>query len=87
MAVHPPGQRQPGIMLVKVDAQIGIVLVVLQKNIVEGLVLLDEVAFQRQGFQIGLAQHQVEIIHPADHGRYLGGVAAVKNTAAPGFSG
>ena len=71
LVIHVAGQGQAGEGLVEVDAQIGVVFVILEKDVIEGAMLLDEVAFQRERLKIGLAEHEVKIIHAADHGGHL----------------
>ena len=52
--LHPPRERQPREGLMQVHAQIGIVLVVLEEDVVIGPVLLDEVALQAQRLQVAV---------------------------------
>ena len=57
-------------------AQVGVVLVVLEEDVVVGLVQLDEVALQDQRFEVGVDQDDVKVIDLLDHGRHLGRVLA-----------
>ena len=69
--LHPAAQLQPGKRLAQVNLQVGIVFVILEQDVVIRFVLLDQVAFQDQGFQVRFAQEDVEIVDMGDHGRYL----------------
>ena len=51
---HLPRELNPGIFLLHGDTDIGISLVIFQKGIVLGPVLLDQVVLQDQGFQLGI---------------------------------
>ena len=63
-----------GVGVPEVHPDIGIVLVVLEKDVVIGPVQLDQVAFQDQRLQVGAAQEDIEIVDMAHHGLHLGGV-------------
>ena len=78
LVIHVAGQGQAGEGLVEVDTQIGVVFVILEKDVIEGAMLLDEVAFQRECLKVGLAEHEVKIIHAADHGGHLRRMRAVE---------
>ena len=69
-------QLRLGEVLAKVDADVGVVLVVLEQDVVVGAVHLDEVALQREGLHLAVHQHDVEVVHLLHHGAHLGGVAA-----------
>ena len=44
--------------------------------------MLDQVAFQAQSFQVGVAQQHVEIGDMGNHCRYLGGVSGIAEVGA-----
>ena len=54
------------------DLHIAVALVVLQKNVVFGLVLLDLAAFQHKRFELALRDNDVELERMADHLGHLG---------------
>ena len=70
--LHAPRDGDARKGLAPVDAHVGIMLVVLQKDVIVRHVQLDQVAFQRQRFQIGIAQQDIKIVHLRHHGRHLG---------------
>ena len=64
-----------------INADIGVVLIILEQDIVIGLVQLNQVAFQNQRFQIGAAEHDIEIVDMRNHGRDLGRVVVAMEIA------
>ena len=54
-----------------VDAQIGVMLVVFQEDVVLGAVLFDQIAFQDERFQIGGTEQDVKIRDVRDHRAHL----------------
>ena len=80
--LHAPGQGQAGEGLLQIHPQVGVVLVVLEEDVVVGPVQLDEVALQAQGLQVAVAQENVEIRDVADHGRDLGSVGRIAEVGA-----
>ena len=60
-------QREPGIGRLVVQPHEGIALVVLQKNIVPGLMPLDQGVFQDQRLKFRADHDGVEVIHLRDH--------------------
>ena len=67
----PANQVYGGKRLGAVNANERIMFVILQKNVVTGHVPLDEIAFQNEGFQFSVHQHDVKIIHLFHHGLHL----------------
>ena len=55
------------IRLPLVDADIGIMLIILEENVVIRLVELDKIAFEHQRFEVRLAQNNIEILDFRDH--------------------
>ena len=80
--LHAAGDGDARKGLAAVDAHIGVVLVVLEQDVVMRLVQLDQVAFQCQRLQIGIAQQDVKVIHLRHHGGYLGGMLLGMEIAA-----
>ena len=70
---HLAGQGEPGIGLVG-QADIGIALVVLEQDVIPGLVPLDEGALQHQGLELAVGDDHVEVVDLADHGPGLLGM-------------
>ena len=68
---HPPNQLNAGIILRRIDAQVGVMLIVLEQDIILRLMELDEVTFKNQGFQICVAQHDIKIIDSRNHSAYF----------------
>ena len=72
---RPGGQGKAGVGLVG-QADIGVALVVLQEDVVPGLVPLDEGALQHQGLDSLSAMMDVEVVDLGHHGPGLLGVEA-----------
>ena len=70
----PAHQFQARVVLGKVDADVGKVLIVLEEYVVLGAIALDEVEFQRQRLHLAVDEDDVKIVHVLDHGLHLGGV-------------
>ena len=70
---HLACQGEPGIGLVG-QADIGIALVVLEQDVIPGLVPLDEGALQHQGLELAVGDDHVEVVDLADHGPGLLGM-------------
>ena len=58
--------RQSGIRLIG-KAEIGVALVILQKDVVLRLVLFDETALQHKGFVFRVGDNKIVVIHVFDH--------------------
>ena len=79
--LHFPAELQPWKRLPHINLQIGIVLVILQQDIVIGFMKLDQVAFQDQRFQVGLAQQDVKIIDMGNHRCHFGRMGCITEIA------
>ena len=55
----------------QIDADIGIMLIILQKDVVMRAVALDQIAFQRECFQFAVHQNDIEIIDLFHHRAHL----------------
>ena len=66
--LHPPGEGQARERLFQVDAQVRIMLIVLEKDVVVRFMQLDEVAFEAQRFEVAVAQENVEVVDVGNHG-------------------
>ena len=60
------GQREPGVRLLG-QADVGVALSVLKKDVVPGLVPLDEGALQYQGLELAVGDDDVEVVDLRDH--------------------
>ena len=69
--LHAAYQLHARIILPGIDAQIGVVLVVLEEDVVLRPVQLDEVALENQRLQIAVAEHHVEVIDALHHRAHL----------------
>ena len=65
------GERQLRIGTLKIDADEGITLVVLEQDIVVRPVALDQRVFQHERFEFAVSDDHVEIAHLVDHRRHL----------------
>ena len=79
---YAPCQLQTRKGLLQIHSQVGIMLVILQEDVIVRLVQLDEVALQAQRLQIGIAQEDIEIVDMTDHRRNLGGVLRITEIGA-----
>ena len=68
------GQGEPGVGLSHRQADVGVALVVLEEDVVPGLVPLDEGALQHQGLELAVGDDDVEVVDLAHHGPGLLGV-------------
>ena len=85
---HLAGQGEAGVGLVG-QADIGIALVVLEQDVIPGLVPLDEGALQHQGLELAVGDDDVEVVDLADHGPGLFrvGSGVLKILGHPVFQG
>ena len=72
---RPAHQGEPGIPGIQVEPDIGIAFVVLQQNIILGLVPLDQGALQHQGLELAVRQDHIKVVDLTHHGPGLFGVA------------
>ena len=70
--LHFPGEKYPGIFFLQRDFNVRIGLVILEKRVVLGTMLLDQVIFKNQCLQLGVCHYIFEISDPADHVLDLG---------------
>ena len=63
-----------GVNILHIQPQIGIALVILQKNVVFGHIALDQRAFQHQGFKFTACRNGIKMVDLADHHFGLWGV-------------
>ena len=73
------------ILLSGVHPHEGIALVVLQEDVIVGLVALDEGVFQHQGLKLAAGDDDVEVRHLFHHGGHLGQMLPVEIAADPVF--
>ena len=74
VAPHVPNQLHARKVLARVYADIGVLLVVLEQYIIEGLMQLYKVVFQYKRFQLAVHQHYVKVLDAAYHRLNLGRV-------------
>ena len=71
-------ERKRRVRLRHIQTHKGITLVVLEQNVVFGLVQLDERVFEHERLKLGLHDNDIEIRNVRDHGRHLRQVLAAK---------
>jgi len=67
VALQPAGDRGSGKRFPGVDAEEGIMLIVSKDDIILGLLLLDQIAFQDKGFKLALGDDILDIFYLRDH--------------------
>ena len=65
---HLGGQREPGVVLVDAQPDIGVALGVLEQDVVPRHMPLDEGALQHQGLELRLDHDDVEVVDLGHHG-------------------
>ena len=79
------GDAHGRVFLPRVHPHEGIALVVLQQDVVVGLMALDEGVFQHQGLKLAVGDDDVEVRHLFHHGCHLGQMLPVEIAADPVF--
>ena len=64
---HAPRDLKTRVVLREIDADVRILFVVAQENVVARTELLDKIAFQNQRFQLGIGHDRLEIRNVGHH--------------------
>ena len=68
---RPVGQGESRVLLLHRQADVGVALVILQQDVVPGLVPLDEGILQHQGLKLRVGHDDVKVVDLAHHGTGL----------------
>ena len=71
---NPADQLNFRVNILHIQPQIGVALVILEKNIIFGGIPLDQAAFQHQRLELGSCHDHIEMVDVADHNPGLGAV-------------